>query len=66
MTRLGSLLRLSLLIAAVVLTGLPFLPTGSASANAPGGGSCANDCGCSAGLSGCCLLPNGAECLRAP
>lgn len=63
MTRLASHCRLLLLIGALTFTGLTLLPSGTASANDPGG-NCAADCGCTSGLSGCCLLPNGAECLR--
>jgi hypothetical protein len=64
MTALASLIRLLLLVVALVLTGLTSMPTGMALANAPGGGSCQNDCGCDPGWNGCCLLPNGAVCHR--
>lgn len=29
-----------------------------------GSGDCTNDCGCNGGWNGCCVLPNGAICLR--
>lgn len=63
MTKLALLCRLLLLIGALTFTALTLLPSGTASANDPGG-DCAADCHCTPGLNGCCLLPNGAECLR--
>lgn len=63
MIKLASLGRLILLIAALIFTGINFIPTGTALANDPSG-DCVADCNCTPGWDGCCLLPNGAVCHR--
>jgi hypothetical protein len=54
-----TLLRLSLLAAGLVAGAAAAKSTPYASAS-----SCVNDCGCTAGSKGCCILGNGAVCIR--
>lgn len=52
-------LRLTLLGASLGIAVAQFTPAQAQT------GSCCGDCGCDAGFNGCCVLPNGAVCLRA-
>lgn len=65
-TKLFSLFRLLLLLAAMVFTGLTMFPSNPILANSDlpveSGGCGAGGCGCNGGPVDCCELPNGSIC----
>jgi hypothetical protein len=60
MVKLVAMGKLLLLAAAIALTTLTLIPSGSVSAQNEG--SCKDDCGCIGGNENCCSLPSGALC----
>ncbi len=53
-------LRLSLLTASIGIAASQITATPAQAA----AGNCCDDCGCDSGFDGCCVLENGAVCLR--